>query len=81
MVNSPLYYEKLEHYGIEGSFANELENGGTLYYICSSDQSVQWISYYICPADISVTIQRMDGLYVDGEEVLTVYAVYRNDLP
>ncbi|MCD7752079.1 MAG: hypothetical protein LUI10_10140 [Lachnospiraceae bacterium] len=81
MANSPLYEEKLEYYGIEGSFTSALESGGTLYYICSSDQSVQWISYYICPADISVTIQRMDGIYVDGEEVLTVYAVYRNDLP
>lgn len=80
MANSPLYYEKLNYYGIEESFASELEDGGTLYYICGSNQSAEWISHYICPADISVEVQRVDGIYVDSEEVFTVYAVFRNDL-
>ncbi len=78
---NPLYDEKLQYYGIEGSFAKELESGGTLYFICSSDQSEMWIGYYICSEDISVDIQKVDGIYVNSEEVLTVYTITRNDLP
>ncbi|MCD8327236.1 MAG: hypothetical protein LUC90_11345, partial [Lachnospiraceae bacterium] len=74
-AKSPLYDEKLQNFGIDGTVYEEIESGGTIYFICESEKNTDWIAGFFADYDVGVEIQRMDGIFVDSEEVMTVYTI------
>ncbi|MCD7807187.1 MAG: hypothetical protein LUH19_07595 [Lachnospiraceae bacterium] len=77
-AKSPLYDEKLNNYGISGTIYEELESGGVIYYICEFGKGADWIADFFADYDVDVDIQRVDGIFVDFEEVMTVYMIAGN---
>lgn len=76
-ANTPLYYEKLENFGIEGTVFEELQRGGTIYLICDAAQDTVWIQRYLSDYDITVDIRLLDTISTGGEEAYAVYSVCR----
>ncbi|MCD8068119.1 MAG: hypothetical protein LUE87_04375, partial [Lachnospiraceae bacterium] len=79
LTKSPLYDEKLKNYGINGTVCEEIENRGTIYFICESGKDAAWLAELFADYDVYAEILRTDGIYVDSEEVLTVYAITGKD--
>ncbi|MBQ9334861.1 MAG: hypothetical protein IJS12_11060 [Lachnospiraceae bacterium] len=70
IANSPLYREKLTHYGVSG-VADAILNNDNVFIICSDEYDMDWVSDYYADREIAVSIDRIN----DIESVYGVYEV------
>lgn len=61
IANSPLYREKLSHFGVKG-VADSILNNDNVYIICSDEYDMDWVSDYYADRDIVVMIDRVDTI-------------------
>ncbi len=75
ITNSPVYFDKLEAFGIRGTASEHLSNGGSLYLICSAAYEEAFVRDYFVRDGYNVLIEKADDIFVDTRKVFTVYRI------
>ncbi len=75
ITNSPLYYEKLETFGFDGTVSEHLAEGGELYFICSPYYEKEYVTGYFTREGYEALTILQDVISVDERDIYYVYRV------